>query len=541
VSSTVLFQRIKTFLVEETAAGRLLSTVDDLFHTFLRTQDRTADRAELRAQFETCIGLVESRGLIRQLSFGTFVLLQPELLDAYAAAMVNAAKAEPEGLGSLSEEDALAGHFRLPLDARVQNKDQEKLLLMATVEELLRHEVALREPVADGSQLVFPSQFTREWPEAPDPEGKAVIFRFEGSVPTIYTTLTVRLARSGLFVKREMWKNAAVYSALVGGRCGLWLRELEEGRAEMTVFFDHAASEETRFHFEEYVSAHLLRRALPESIRRWRIFVCPNPTCATPVADVQARRRRERGFDWIACNVCGERVVLHDREERLVAVRPSSVPVMDQTADAQRDLDAGLVSAAAELRTQGFKQWAGSSRTTIALVFTDVVDSTAQGDALGNEVMNDVFQAHFAHARRLIDKYGGHEIRTIGDSLMVAFRTAVEALDFALALQADTGDDRITVRTGIHVGPVYVQEQDAFGLTVNYTARVVRMAQGAEIWISDRTKGDLEEEKAEAHKGLRWTEHPQCELKGIAGPQRLWSVVAPAAERGRGREETARQ
>src|SRR5262249_6044990 len=272
VTSTALFQRIKTFLVEEKEAGRLLSTVDDLLRAFLRTQEITVDREELRAQFETCIGLVEARGLIRQLSFGTLVLLQPELLDAYAAALVNAAKAEPEGLGSLSEEEALAGRFRIPPEARVQNTEQEKLLLLATVEELLRHEVALREPAAEGLQLGFPSQFTPEWPEAPDPEGQAVIFRFDGAVLTIYTTLTVRLAHSGMFIKREMWKNAAVYSALVGGRCGLWLRELEEGRGEFTLFFDQDASEETRFHFEEFVAAHLQRRALPESLQRRRIF-----------------------------------------------------------------------------------------------------------------------------------------------------------------------------------------------------------------------------------------------------------------------------
>ena len=45
------------------------------------------------------------RGLIKRLSFGDLVLLQPELLDAYASAMVNAAKNEPDGLGSLPEEN----------------------------------------------------------------------------------------------------------------------------------------------------------------------------------------------------------------------------------------------------------------------------------------------------------------------------------------------------------------------------------------------------------------------------------------------------
>jgi class 3 adenylate cyclase len=528
VSSTELFRRIKTFLVEEKGSGRLLSTGEDLFRSFLKAADAMTETEDLGAQFETCIGLVESQGLIRRLSFGNLILLQPELLDAYASAIVNAAKTEPDGLGSITEEDALVGRFRMPQDERIHNKEQERLLLIATVEELLRHEVALREPADGGPHLVFPSQFTREWPEAPDPEGKAVIFRFEGPVLSVYTTLAVRLSRSGIFTKQEMWKNAAVYSATVGGRCGMWLREVEEGSGELTLFFNPTASEETRFQFEEYVHAHLLRRALPESISRWRIFVCPNPDCATPVTEMQARRRRERGFDWIECNVCGEHVSLLDREERLAAVRPSSVPEMDRAADAQRDLDAGLVSAAAEMRTRSFKKWAGSARTTIAIVFTDIVGSTALGNELGNEVLNEVLHTHFMHARRLIEKYGGHEISAIGDALMIAFRTAVEALNFALDLHADTGDERVKVRAGIHVGLVHIQEEETFGTTANYAARVIGMAEGAEIWTSDRAKGDIDEERAETHRLLRWTEHPQCELKGIPGKHRLWSVTAPA-------------
>jgi class 3 adenylate cyclase len=112
---------------------------------------------------------------------------------------------------------------------------------------------------------------------------------------------------------------------------------------------------------------------------------------------------------------------------------------------------------------------------------------------------------------------------------MVAFRTAVEALHFAVELQADTGDERVKIRAGIHVGPVHIQEEEAFGTTANYAARVVRMAEGAEIWTSERAKADIDEVKAEAHRLLRWTEHPECGLKGFPGKHRLWSVATLAA------------
>jgi class 3 adenylate cyclase len=357
----------------------------------------------------------------------------------------------------------------------------------------------------------------------PDPEGKAVTFGFEGPVLNVYATLAVRLSHSGIFTKKEMWKNAAAYTARVGGTCGMFLREIEEGRGELTLFFDTAASEETRFQFEEYVQTHLQRRALPESIYRRRIFVCSE--CETPVTDLQAKRRRERGFDWIECNVCGERVLLLDREERLAGARPSAVPEMDRAADAQRDLDAGLVSAAAEMQTQGFKGWVGGSKATLTLVFTDIVGSTALGNELGNEAMNEVRRAHFKQARQLIKKHGGYEIKTIGDSLMIAFRTVVEALNFALELHVNTGHEQVKIRAGVHVGQVYIEEGDTFGTMVNYAARVESQAKGAEIYVSNRVKEDIDEEKAKAHKGLYWTEHPDCELKGFPGKHKLWSVV----------------
>jgi Ras family len=120
--------------------------------------------------FEACVGRVESRGLIRRLHFGDLVLLQPELLDACASAMVQAAREEPDGLGFIPEEEALAGRFRLADSERVGDHGQEKLLLIAAVEELLRHEIALKETTDRGADLVFPSQFTRGRPRrATDP------------------------------------------------------------------------------------------------------------------------------------------------------------------------------------------------------------------------------------------------------------------------------------------------------------------------------------------------------------------------------------
>ena len=108
----------------------------------------------------------------------------------------------------------------------------------------------------------------------------------------------------------------------------------------------------------------------------------------------------------------------------------------------------------------------------VALVFTDIVDSTALGNQLGDERWIEVLLPHFAQARDLMNNYDCYEIKIIGDSFMVAFRTAVDALDFALAFHNDTGDQRVRIRAGIHVGPVRIIEDDMYGMMVNYTKRV---------------------------------------------------------------------
>jgi WD40 repeat protein len=354
VSSNELFDSIREFLLSEKGSGRLLSSIEDLYRAYLSYERCASKDGELRAQFETCIGRMESRGLIQNLGFGNLILLQPELRDSYAAAMANAAKDEPDGLGSIKEDKARSGEFRMPRSERIEDRGQEKLLLISTVEDLLRHEIALREQGADGPYLVFPSQLTRENPDLPDPEGKSVVFTFEGPVLNIYATLAVRLSHSGLFTRKEMWKNAAIYVALVGGSCGIYLREIGEGQGELTLFFDEATSEEIQYQFEEYVRTHLERRSLPKGIHRRRIFVCPE--CQTPVSELAAKRRRARDYEWIACNVCEPppQISILDREERLLLPTTSKVADMDRAANSQVELERATSTIQGKKATNDF-------------------------------------------------------------------------------------------------------------------------------------------------------------------------------------------
>lgn len=523
VSSSQMFADIKSFLLEMKKTGRILAPASQLHDEFARlNRDTTANVTNLREQFETCIGRLENRDLIRRLTFGGYVLLQPELLDAYASAMVNTAKSEPDGLGSLAEEIALTGKFFVPEEQRIKDAGQEQLLLHATVEELVRHDLALRESADDGRYLVFPSQFNRDFEDAPEPRGKAVAIAFEGPVQSLYSTLAVRLGHSGLFTTRrdEMWRNAAVFTAKAGGKCGLFLHEFADARGRLILFFDEQTSAETRFHFEEYVLAHTKRRALYDTVELARFFLCHE--CGDPVPDSYVKRLREKGLKTFSCP-CGGTVSLAEPKEHIYF--KSEIEAMDKSADRQRDFDVFVMSAKGESSTRNFREWAGGERVTLAIVFTDVIGSTSLGGELRDESMNEVRRTHFAQSRKLIDQFKGREIKTIGDSVMAAFKSVDRALDYAQALQQNPGNPRLQIRAGIHIGPMHVEEHDVFGGAVNFAARILGAATKDGIWLSDRAKYDLDSLGAASARALRWERAEAITLKGFSGSHGLWRLL----------------
>lgn len=353
VTSTALFQRIKTFLVKMKEGMFLLETFDHLYQAFMQDESIN-DSAALRAQFETCIGRSEAQGLIRRLSFGSLILMQPELIDFYASALVNAARKDPDGLGSIAGARVSNADFYIPPEERIVDKAKEHLLLLAMIEDLLRYEIALREQIENEVFLVFPSEVTRQNADLPDPVEKAVLFSFEGPVLNIYVTLAIRLSHSNIFVKKELWKDAVTYTTNSGGMFGLSSRFLEEGKGEFTLFFDEAASDEARFQFEEYVKAHLERRASPGSIEKMPIFICP--TCKRTLDSEIVMLRRAEGKDTMLCALCEIRIPILDSEERLEAKQSpliSQVDRIEHISDIDLAADRGVKREADQLTIQG--------------------------------------------------------------------------------------------------------------------------------------------------------------------------------------------
>ncbi len=517
-SSPEIFKRIKDFLAAVRQGNRVLVREDDLLAEFSASVGASAPT---EAEFRTVIGHVETAGLIKRLSFGDFVLLKPELLNGYASDVVDAARRHPDGLGAVSKAGVLEGRIRLKEEGGLKSSDRI-FLLHATVELFLRLGLALEQ---DGN-LVFPSKFNRKMPPLEEDPVVEVEFSFEGPVENLYTTLVVKLYYGGVFRLKKLWKNAAEFLGGLGLVCGFQLFSQGDGRGTLKVFYAEGASDNDKALFLKIVADHFSEKRV--EVRRERLYRCPNANCREPVRDRNAvQRALERGVREMPCLYCYKPFPLIDAVEVLYQDDEkflSQIAEMESRAEASMERGGELVAASAELRTENFKNWAGADIATVAIVFTDVLDSTVMNVKMGDERWRHVREAHFARAGKLVKEGHGYLIKTIGDSVMAAFQSAVGALDFALALSRDTGHESVRIRAGIHVGPVEVSAGDAFGQQVNMAARVEAKAKDGGIWVSAKVKEDVDTLRAARHDSLTWTEHTGEELKGFPEKCTLWSV-----------------
>jgi predicted ATPase/class 3 adenylate cyclase/DNA-binding SARP family transcriptional activator len=125
--------------------------------------------------------------------------------------------------------------------------------------------------------------------------------------------------------------------------------------------------------------------------------------------------------------------------------------------------------------------------STIAVLCTDLVDSTRLLADLGEAAFDDVRRRHFEVLRRALDACGGQEIKTLGDGILAVFTSAADALSCAVAMQqalarpAAPDHPQVVMRVGLALGDVVFEEGDVFGTPVVQAARLTAAARGGQI------------------------------------------------------------
>lgn len=302
--SPKLWKLIRDYLLQRRVGDEILTRYSDLCEAFrLKYKEVTFSEAE----FDTVIGHAQAQGLLWRLSFGDFVLLKPELLNNYAAAIVRAARGQKDGLGCVAEQEVLQGRIDFEDLMRLTDTETERALLYAVVQLFLQRELALRE----SGQLVFPSKFNRLRADISTTLQREVAYRFTGPVEEIYATLVVRLFYCGAFTIKELWKNGADLYDSLDYSCGFYLDSSAEGLGEISVFFAKDTPDGSKVLFLRFIQEHLHQMALSGSVNRERIYRCPK--CGEEVENHRAIEvRLSKGQKSIPCQFCDEIINLID-------------------------------------------------------------------------------------------------------------------------------------------------------------------------------------------------------------------------------------
>ena len=285
-SSPALFKRLKEEIIRMKDEDRVLMRFNEL-RDALRLR-MTGEEAFKDEELKAVIGLLAGPGVVWELAFGSWILLQPERINAYAQAVIQTLRADEYERGALAEERVLKGDLAYQSSAQRLAGDEERFVLLAMHQTLVERGLCLREHTDSGPLLIFPSYYRRERPELVGHPAVLVSYRFNGFLDDIYATLVVRLHHTKPFQGDELWRYAADFKTLTGKQLGVKLSRRAEGAGELEVYFDPAIKLEEKIIFSRYVHEHVLQKG--RDVVRLRHYVCPH--CGTPDGNREVAMKR---------------------------------------------------------------------------------------------------------------------------------------------------------------------------------------------------------------------------------------------------------
>jgi class 3 adenylate cyclase len=159
------------------------------------------------------------------------------------------------------------------------------------------------------------------------------------------------------------------------------------------------------------------------------------------------------------------------------------------------------------------------SRSLATVMFTDIVDSTAKVEQVGDAAWRDLLAAHNGRLREQLNIYRGREVKTTGDGVLAIFDSPTRAVQCAAAMTRSTRAIGIEIRVGVHTGEIELVGDDVRGIAVHTAARVLALAGANEVLVSATTGGLLE------GSGMVLEDAGIHEMKGISGARQVYRLV----------------
>jgi class 3 adenylate cyclase len=156
------------------------------------------------------------------------------------------------------------------------------------------------------------------------------------------------------------------------------------------------------------------------------------------------------------------------------------------------------------------------ARALLTVMFTDIVDATARAAVLGDGRWRDLLASHDAQVREQLARFGGREVKTVGDGFLATFEgPPSRALRCALAITDAARELGVEIRVGVHTGECELIGDDVGGMAVHIASRVNALAGPSEVLVSGTAFGTV------VGGPLAFEERGFHELKGVSG---LWPL-----------------
>ena len=158
-----------------------------------------------------------------------------------------------------------------------------------------------------------------------------------------------------------------------------------------------------------------------------------------------------------------------------------------------------------------------------AVMFTDIVNSTAMTARLGDARSVEMVRAHDSIVRRSLRRSSGSEVKHTGDGIMASFDKTDNAVNCATAIMSSlesfnlASSEKLNLRIGVDAGEPVADNNDLFGGTVQMAARLCAVADENSIFVTDAVRLFAPEPVDLVERGTR-------ELKGFSDPVAVFEV-----------------
>lgn len=157
---------------------------------------------------------------------------------------------------------------------------------------------------------------------------------------------------------------------------------------------------------------------------------------------------------------------------------------------------------------------------TCTVMFAELMTADQSGGHSDRAGLRSHAAATEARVSPVLDRFGGDIIKHTGDSFLVLFPSATDAVRAGLALlDQQRGEDGGGVRAGLATGDVEVMSGDVFGEVVNLASRILYKAPPGQVWFSQATLLCMNQTE------IAWESVGRYSLKGIAGETELQRAV----------------